>query len=156
MIIHTDSVRYIWEVMENQEYSILFDKLVVFDAGCNIGTFSLWIYPHAKFIHAVDCEQSHIDNFNKTIRDNELKNIKTYTERLNNLGQFFSGHGIGIVDVLKLDVEGDEIPILQNDFPKDRVKTIVGEYHTHPVEKLLTDLGYRYTEFPNQHFVARI
>ena len=36
MIIHTDSFRYLWEVLENHEYNMLFDDLVVFDAGCNV------------------------------------------------------------------------------------------------------------------------
>ena len=155
MIIHCDSVRYIWEVLENQEYSILFDDYIVFDAGCNIGTFSLWIYPRASKIYAVDMEQRNIDLFNQTIKENELKSITTYTEHLLNLGAFMSGHGIDLIDILKLDVEGDEIDILQNQFPKDRVRMIVGEYHLHPVEKLLTDMDYRYKEYPNRHFVAR-
>lgn len=156
MIIHTDSVRYIWEVLENNEYSFLFDKLIVLDAGCNIGSFSLWIYPHTNRIYAVDCEQGYVDHFNRTIKDNNLQSITTYVERLQDLGVFMSGQGIDFVDLLKLDVEGDEIAILQNNFPKDRVRMIVGEYHNQPVEKLLTDLGYRYFEFPNKHFVARI
>ena len=156
MIIHCESVRYIWEVLENQEYNFLFNDLTVFDIGCNIGTFSLWIYPHAQRIYAVDMSEEHINNFNKTIRDNELKNITTYIERILNLEEFMSGHAIPLIDILKLDVEGDEISILQSPtFPKDKIRTIVGEFHNQPVHEWIDKLGYRYFEYPNNHFVAR-
>lgn len=155
MIIHLDTARYIWEVLENHEYSCVFKDYIVFDAGCNIGAFTFWIYPYAQRIHAVDMEQRNIDLLNQTIQDSQLKNITTYTERILDMAHFMSGHGIDLIDILKLDVEGDEIEILQSNFPKERIRTIVGEYHGKPVEKILTDLGYRYREYPHQHFVAR-
>jgi ribosomal protein L11 methylase PrmA len=156
MIIHCNTTRYIWEVLENKEYSFLFNDLVVVDLGCNIGTFSLSIYPCAKEIHAVDMEQEHIDLFNKTIKDNELHSVYTYTERVKDLGGFLSGHSIPVVDLLKVDIEGDEHELFINNFPIEKVRTIVGEYHNRSVRGLLEDLGYRYFEHPNQHFVARI
>jgi len=156
MNIYCDTTRFIWEVLENGEYKFLFDQLTVIDAGCDIGTFSLWIYPHAKFIHAIETEPRHLDNFRKTINDNGLKNIQLYEERLLSLGDFMSGHQIPIADVLKLDVEGDEVEILSHNFPKDRVRVIIGEYHQKPVRDIIESLGYRYFEFPNQHFLARI
>lgn len=135
---------------------MVFNDLVVLDAGCNVGSFSLYIYPRAGKIHAVDVDGEALDKFRETIRVNELQGITLYQERLKNLNEFMSGHHIPVVDLLKLDIEGDEIQLLENDFPKDRVRTIVGEYHVHPVKKHLEDLGYRYFEYPNQHFVARI
>jgi len=156
MIINLDSFRYPYEVLEGNEYSFMFDDLIVMDAGCNIGSFSLWVYPRAKTIHAIDPSTKHLDLFKKTIKDNGITNIITYEERLLDLGGFMSGHNIPVVDVLKLDVEGDEIEILKNNFPKDKVRTIIGEYHGAPVRGLLEDLGYRYGELPNQHFIARI
>ena len=156
MIIHTDSFRYLWEVLENHEYNMLFDDLVVFDAGCNVGAFSLWIYPHTKMIYAVDMDEKNLKFFEETIKANELKSIKLYQERLLDLAGFMSGHDIPVVDVLKLDIEGDEVELLENNFPKDKVRVIVGEYHARPVREILKHLGYRYKEYPNQHFVARI
>lgn len=156
MIIHCHSSRYIWEVLENEEYKFLFNDLVVVDLGCNIGTFSLWIYDRTKEIHAIDMEQQYIDDFNKSIKDNGYTNIHTYTERMTNLNDFLSGHNIPIVDVLKIDVEGDEISIFENNFPKEKVRMIVGEYHTYPVKELLEHMGYRYFEYPNKHFLARL
>ena len=156
MIIHCNSVRYIWEVLENNEYNMVFNDLVVIDAGCNIGTFSLWIYPRAKTIHAVDYVDEHLDNLRKTIKSNNLSKIIVYKERLLTLNDFMSGHSIPVVDILKLDIEGDEIEVLSNNFPIDRVRTIVGEYHEKPVKEILERLGYRYFEYPNQHFAARI
>lgn len=156
IVIHTDSFRYLWEVLENEEYAFLFKNLVVMDLGCNVGAFSLWVYPRASFIHAVDKDRKSLDLFRQTIKDNKLDNIRLYEERTLNLGDFMSGHGIPVVDLLKIDIEGDEFEVFENNFPYDKVRTIVGEYHDKPVKGLLEGLGYRYYEYPNQHFVARI
>lgn len=163
MIIHLDSTRYIWEVLENQEYSFLFKDLTVLDIGCNVGAFSLWIYPFVSRIWAVDMEQSHIDNLNKTKRDNQLDNLTTMRERVGidgTLAQLMSGHAINKVDILKLDVEGDELTIVNSeDFPADKIHTIIGEHHYNgdqfnEFRDRLQKLGYIYTEYPNNHFKA--
>ncbi len=156
MILHCDTTRFIWEVLENNEYSFLYDKLRVLDLGCNIGTFSLWIYPHIDKLWAVDSEQEHIDNFSKTIKDNDLRSITIFTERVLDLKEFMGGHNITNIDVLKIDIEGDEYKIFERaDFPSDEIKTIIGEYHQNSPEQLLIDKGYRYFEVPNKHFLAR-
>lgn len=163
MIIHCDSVRYIGEVLEGQEYSFLFKDLTVLDIGCNIGAFTLWIYPFVSRIWAVDMEQSHIDNLSKTKRDNGLDNLTIIRERVGidgTLAQLMSGHAINNIDVLKLDVEGDELAIVNSpDFPTDRIATIIGEHHyngfqLNEFQDRLQKLGYRYTEYPNNHFKA--
>lgn len=156
MIIHLDTTRFVWEVFENGEYHFAFRNLRVIDLGCNIGTFSLWIYPMVKEIHAIDKEQKYIDLFNKSIKDNGMNKIKTYTERLTDLAGFMSGHNIPYIDLLKVDIEGDEIPLFENpSFPKDKVNTIIGEYHGTPIKGLLVDMGYLYTEYPDNHFIAQ-
>src|SRR3972149_147688 len=137
MLIHCDTTRYIWEVLEGAEYSPIFDKLVVMDLGCNIGAFSLWIYPKAKSIHAIDMDNNNLDLFRKTISDNRLENITLYQEKVADLSAFMSGHGIPVVDILKIDIEGDELTVFNNNFPKDKVRTIVGEYHDKPVQSTL-------------------
>lgn len=156
MIIHLDTTRYIWEVLENGEYSPVFDNLVVMDLGCNIGAFSLWVYPRASTIHAVDKDTRSLDLFRQTIKDNKLNKVRLYEERVLNLGEFMSGHAIPVLDLLKIDIEGDEVELFNSAFPKTLVRTIVGEYHDRPVKNILENLGYRYFEYPNQHFVARI
>lgn len=67
------------------------------------------------------------------------------------------GHGINNIDVLKIDVEGDEYEIFaKDDFPVLDIPTIIGEYHKEKTpESLLVRLGYRYLEFPNKHYIAR-
>lgn len=156
LVIHTDSFRYLWEVMENEEYSFLFNKLRVVDLGCNIGAFSLWIYPHADRIWAIDSEQKYLDKFNETIRENELTGITLLKERVLDLREFMQGHSITNIDLLKIDIEGDEYEIFsKNDFPK--IPTIIGEYHREEtLESSLVRLGYRYFEIPNKHFLARL
>lgn len=79
MIIYLDTTRFIWEVLENNEYSFLFKDLVVVDVGCNTGAFSLWIYDHAKEIHAIDISSRNIELLDKTIKDNNYDKIKTYS-----------------------------------------------------------------------------
>lgn len=77
-----------------------------------------------------------------------------YTESLND---FLKKRDIEKVDLLKVDVEGAEKVIFSAlDFPRDKVKRIIGEYHGgfKPVESL-ERLGYRVTDFNvKRHFVA--
>lgn len=157
MIIHLDSTRYIFEVLEQGEYSFLFDKLRVLDLGCNIGAFSLWIYPRSERIWAVDCEQKYLDYFKETIKANGLTGIELYKERVLDLREFMQGHGIKNIDILKIDIEGDEYEIFnREDFPYKDIPTIIGEYHREETpESALVRFGYRYYELPNKHFIAR-
>jgi FkbM family methyltransferase len=78
MIIDIDSDRFVREVIEGNEYSFLFNDLVVVDLGCNVGTFSFWIHKLAREIHAVDMVPENINNMNETIKKNGLDKIKTY------------------------------------------------------------------------------
>ena len=172
MIIHLDTTRYIWEVMENQEYSFLFKDLTVVDVGCDIGSFSLWVYPFAREIYAVDMSKKAIDLFNETIKDNNLDKIKTQVNRIGSVAKQEGGvvsitlaeylKSVGRVDVLKMDVEGDEIDIVNApNFPKEKIVMIVGEHHYSDSNELLRFknrldiLGYEYLEYPNNHYLAR-
>lgn len=78
MIINIDSDRFVKEVIEGNEYSFLFKDLVVVDLGCNVGTFSFWIYKLAREIHAIDMVPENINSLNETIQKNKLDKIKTY------------------------------------------------------------------------------
>ena len=78
MIIDIDSDRFVKEVIEGNEYSFLFGDLVVMDLGCNVGTFSFWIYKLAREIHAVDMVPDNIESLNQSITQNKLDKIKTY------------------------------------------------------------------------------
>jgi len=78
MIINIDSDRFVKEVIEGNEYSFLFKDLLVVDVGCNVGTFSFWIYKLAKEVHAIDMDPGNIESLNKTIQENKLNKIKTY------------------------------------------------------------------------------
>ena len=164
LTVHLDSFRYLWEVLENNEYSFLFKDLIVMDLGCNIGAFSLWIEPFASRIHAIDMNERAISLLNKTIKDSEIKNIKTYVAKIDGvdgLAGFMSGHNIPHLDVLKIDIEGDELGVVnKDDFPHDRIHTIIGEHHysdasARAFQDRISKLGYRYTELPSNHFIAR-
>ncbi|OGH24589.1 MAG: hypothetical protein A3B47_03875 [Candidatus Levybacteria bacterium RIFCSPLOWO2_01_FULL_39_24] len=78
MVIEADSDRFVREVINRNEYSFLFKDLVVIDVGCNIGTFSFWLYALAKEIYAIDMVPEIIDNLNRTIATNKIARIKTY------------------------------------------------------------------------------
>ena len=154
MKINIDSLRYSYEVLEKQEYQFLFENLRVLDLGCNVGTFAMWIYPHVEQMWCVDMEQNNIDLFNKTIKDNNITNIKTYTDRVVDLNDFINGHSIKNLDVLKIDIEGDEYEVFSKPFPK--IPVIIGEFHRESPRALLEAQGYRYSEDSNNHFIARI
>lgn len=156
MIINTGTFRYFWEVYENNEYSFLFDRLRVLDLGCSDGEFSLWILPRAERVWAVDINEDCINNLKKTVKDNEIKNIDVIKDCVTDLAEFMSGHAIKNIDVLKIDIEGDEYEVFdQEDFPFKEINTIIGEYHKESPEKRLIELGYRYFELSNKHFICR-
>lgn len=75
------------------------------------------------------------------------------------LATFLDREKIDVVDILKLDCEGAEYEILEApNFPKERVKWIVGEAHgsnaDDHIEQDLKGLGYR-TYQKSSHFLAR-
>lgn len=73
--IWAESPRFIEEVLVNNEYGFLYDYDVVVDAGANVGAFSLWIYPHAKTIYAIEPNPKPMRLLEKTIEDNGFDKI---------------------------------------------------------------------------------
>jgi len=73
--IYAESDRFIEEILINEEYKFLFNYDTVVDLGCNIGTFSLWIYPHAKKIYSVEPNPKAMKLLEQTVRDNDLDKI---------------------------------------------------------------------------------
>lgn len=72
---------------------------------------------------------------------------------------FMNSQNIEYVDLVKIDVEGEEENILKAPFfPKDRIGTIIGEWHMGR-DKIVKDLlewyGFKYFALPGNHFLAR-
>jgi FkbM family methyltransferase len=88
VVIWYETDRFIREVLEQGEYVPLFKKtgldsnLVVMDLGCNIGTFSIYIYDHASMIYAIDLGTYCIELFDKTIEANKFTKIKTFCQAI--------------------------------------------------------------------------
>jgi FkbM family methyltransferase len=78
MIIHLHSARFIYEILEKEEYGYIFKNQVVMDVGANIGSFSLWVQPMASRIYAIDVSDDCLRVMGKSIRDNLLDNITTH------------------------------------------------------------------------------
>lgn len=190
MILDVYTDRYVNEVIDGNEYSFLFNDLVVIDIGCNIGTFSLWINKLAREIYAIDIAKENIEALDKAIAENNVKNIKTFNCGIDgesrkaeiavsgtpfgggwklssssgdldvySLKDFMDRNKIQYADVVKMDVEGSEYSIISaDDFPGDRIGTIVGEIH-YGVDKeslmlVLRRHGFRYYDL-GVHFMAR-
>lgn len=195
LTISTNSTRFINEVLVEREYAPMLTYNTVIDAGANIGTFSLFIYPFAKTIWAIEPDSDNIKLFKETIEENGLTNIHIEQLALGNydgegyidediqiahggnwqlnkdgsklyartctvktLATFIKEHNIEQVDLLKLDVEGEEERILRiPDFASiaPQIKLIIGEVHsTCSVREVLEQSGYKYEEFSNNHFKA--
>lgn len=78
--------RFIKDVIINEEYKFLFSYDTVIDIGANIGTFSLWIYPHAKRIYAVEPNPKAMMLLEKTVADNNLEKIYTVEAAITGTG----------------------------------------------------------------------
>ena len=85
-----------------------------------------------------------------------------YPVHTETLLDFMDRNHIDYADLVKMDVEGEELNILLAlGFPAERVGMIIGEIHPRDVEdietfsKRLNELGYRYRYPTGNHFVAR-
>ena len=83
--IFYENSRFIEEVIKDNEYNFFDKDMVIVDVGCNIGTFSVYMYYNSRQIYALDISKECIDIFNKTIVANNL-NIKTYNIGLSGKG----------------------------------------------------------------------
>jgi len=193
-------LRYIKEVLLEQEYSLLYRYNTVIDIGANIGTFSIYVYDKANKIYAVEPISECLDCFKETIVANNLTKINIYKEAIAgktelrkiiikrfptdgactirgkprkdeecrmvkaiSLVDFMDRENIPYADLVKLDVEGAEEEILTApDFPKERIGTIVGEFHhtftnwrkEGKAKGLLEQLGYAFYH-DGDKFIAR-
>jgi FkbM family methyltransferase len=59
-------------------YELLPQDGVFFDLGANIGVYSLNLFRKAKVVFAFEATKATYDKLNKTILDNNIKNIQTY------------------------------------------------------------------------------
>lgn len=174
MNITLDTTRFIYEVLENHEYSFMFDDLVVMDLGCNVGAFSFWIYPRASVIHAVDLAPKNIDMLNQTIKENNLGKIKTYCYAIaGNTGirlakdPSYPGEGAWMladdgdlkVDAFTLSDFMKQMNIPRIDVLKidieggeyevlglgfPKIPVVIGEYHRESLKNAFNGLGYSY------------
>jgi FkbM family methyltransferase len=151
--IFYETDRFVREVMIGKEYeyflrdSKVFHKnnLTVVDLGCNIGSFSFYIYDKSKEIYAVDLSLGCIELLKMTIEHNGLTKIHPFhqaiagSNRVVNasslectdggntiygngaeiqavtLHQFFIKNNIEYADIIKIDVEGAEREIFTSE-----------------------------------------
>jgi len=77
------------------------------------------------------------------------------------LKDYFDLAELDYVDLVKMDVEEHELAIIQTPlFPKDRIGTLFGEIHNvgrdgEAMKDTLEWMGFKYTNLPNSHFIAR-
>jgi len=80
---HTD--RFIVELIEDEEYRLAVKDKIVIDIGANIGLFSIYMYPFASVIYAIEPLSHNYNNLIKTIDRNRLENIKPFRLALSNI-----------------------------------------------------------------------
>lgn len=78
------------------------------------------------------------------------------------ISKFMEQENIKHIDILKIDVEGSELEVVEaKDFPADKISLILGEIHfdlqdvRDRFKARLEELGYRYTMYLNNKFIAR-
>jgi FkbM family methyltransferase len=151
--------RFMDEVYHYEVYKQARPQLTVVDLGAYEGEFSFYCLPFAKDIYAVEPDPRPFSVLQKTVYDFGLGNTvklfdcaiakedgkrnMTFSGAGGNafgegegevdvysLNNFFVQNGIEQIDVLKIDVEKAEEEIFSaDDFPGNKIKFIVGEYH---------------------------
>lgn len=165
----SSSERYLSEVLEREEYRFLLtylkkkEDLTVIDVGCNIGTFSLYVYDIAKVIYSMEPVKEVLYDLEKTARQNNLIKIKTFIEamggytgkgRLNIVepvssgASFLHNEGKKEVDVITaydfLEREGiDKVDILKIDTEGEELN-IIQEFNF-PAHKIDLIIGEYHT-----------
>lgn len=156
--IHSSDFSIAVELGQDDYYPIPSDvhPSVIVDAGANIGIFSIIMaqrFPHAT-IHAIEPEESNVDQMRKNIALNNIKNITVHRALLSGtpgtgtlyMSHFSSAHStrhiagaekqtvphitlseIGNIDILKIDIEGGEYDVFKQNIPD--IPYIIMEVH---------------------------
>jgi len=77
--------RFIKELIEDEEYRLAIKDKIVIDIGANIGLFSIYVYPFASVIYAIESLSHNYNNLIKTIDRNRLENIKPFHLAISNI-----------------------------------------------------------------------
>lgn len=89
----------------------------------------------------------------------KLSDIGDYPVDTRTLKDFMRSQEIDYIDLLKIDVEGEEAKIFNTRlFPYKQIGAIVGEYHGGnggQVKEILEWMGYRFLDCGGGHFIAR-
>jgi FkbM family methyltransferase len=78
MKIYPEGNRFIKDVFEGNEYGFLYDYDTVIDIGANIGTFSMWIYDHAKKIYAIEPVETNVIYLTQNKEENKLDKLSIH------------------------------------------------------------------------------
>lgn len=92
--------RFYQEVFNNEEYWPVVDRIpkyTVIDCGALAGEFSVWIYPFAKQVYAVEPYSEHFKELEDNFAKLEMKNAKAYRLALGkeNKDMFLNVHSRG-------------------------------------------------------------
>lgn len=166
--------RFYNEVFVDEIYGAIKDrkKKVVVDVGALGGEFSIWVYPEADVIYAIEPENDAYNELEENIKDfPKIKSFKValggkngnsrlrIRERgghqldasggqkvvVKTLATFMNENKIDHIDVLKIDIENAEQEVfMADDFKKvaKKLDTIIGE-HFSGLGQLLEDYGFK-------------
>lgn len=114
----------------------------VIDLGANRGMVSLLCSNFAKKIILVECQPQYNKAICFNLESNNFKNYKIINKYIGNGGTFDSikhthislneiieDNNIESIDFLKIDIEGAEFSLFENNFPYNKVKFISMEIH---------------------------
>jgi len=128
---------------------------VVVDAGANVGIFTLLVAKKAKLVIAVEPQPENFENLRRNVRLNRARNVILINKALSNYVDdgFICGRGLSAAlsyegasikvttidemikkfgldgfDVLKMDIEGEELKTLNGDFLRN-VRELMVECH---------------------------
>ena len=190
------------EIFKDEVYKKAFEgfskkkDLTIIDLGANIGMFSIYAYPYAKTIYAIEPFSKNRRNLIANIKKNKLDNvivsdvaISDYKETAlmyatddnlvgakivrppfadpapvtevvstMTLAQFMDSNKIDHVDILKVDIEGEELHVFNSPDFKDaslKIDRIIGEHFADEVNPILDTCGFKTSIINDSYFYAQ-
>lgn len=100
---------HLHEVENRQRFWVLSPGKTVVDAGACFGSYTCSAAADGAFVHAFEPDPALFDALQRVVKLNDFTTVKLYNEKAN-----IDKLNLERLDMIKIDVEGDELQVLKN------------------------------------------